>query len=404
MHRRHFLRSAGVALAAASTASWAATNKALAVPSATQPVTLPGGLPAPFAAAPSLAPMRASVDRIIAINGCTRPFRAQGPRIEAERIGRKTVVHNYGHGGSGWSLSWGAAEQALRLVRAADPQARVLAVIGCGAIGLTTALVAQRAGLRVRIYARERLPDVRSFYATGVWSPDSRVCTSEHATADFKRRWEEMARTSFRRYQTLLGLPGEPIEWRDGYVLSDVPFDRPVASAEAHEPDYPPLERELLDDLGPRSQPVAPGDHPFPVAFVRRYSQLTFNLSAYARLLMDDFLQAGGELYMREFEHPRQFGDLREKILINATGYGARALLGDDSVIPVRGQTARLIPQPEVTYGLVWRGHNLNVVPRRDGLLVQAQGAHDFNNADAMPDRAATEAAVRELARLFATR
>lgn len=142
-----------------------------------------------------------------------------GPRIEAERIGRKTVVHNYGHGGSGWSLSWGAAEQALRLVRAADPAARALAVIGCGAIGLTTALVAQRAGLRVRIYARERLPDVRSFYAAGVWSPDSRVCTSEHATADFKRRWEDMARTSFRRYQTLLGLPGEPIEWRDGYVL-----------------------------------------------------------------------------------------------------------------------------------------------------------------------------------------
>ncbi|RXD90589.1 FAD-dependent oxidoreductase, partial [Xanthomonas perforans] len=140
MHRRHFLRSAGVALAAASTASWAATNKALAVPPATQPVTLPGGLPAPFAAAPPLAPMRPSVDRIIAINGCTRPFRAQGPRIEAERIGRKTVVHNYGHGGSGWSLSWGAAEQALRLVRAADPAARALAVIGCGAIGLTTAL------------------------------------------------------------------------------------------------------------------------------------------------------------------------------------------------------------------------------------------------------------------------
>ncbi|NEL80833.1 MAG: FAD-dependent oxidoreductase, partial [Xanthomonas perforans] len=98
--------------------------------------------------------------------------------------------------------------------QAADADARELAVIGCGAIGLTTALVAQRAGLRVRIYARERLPDVRSFYATGVWSPDSRVCTSEHASADFRTRWEEMARISFRRYQTLLGLPGEPIEWR----------------------------------------------------------------------------------------------------------------------------------------------------------------------------------------------
>ncbi|WP_355605255.1 FAD-dependent oxidoreductase [Xanthomonas cannabis] len=401
MDRRHFLRSAGVALAAASTGGLAAsrTPAADALPSAALPI----GAPLPFATAPALVPIRASVDRIIAIDGCTRPFRAQGPRIEAERIGRKTVVHNYGHGGSGWSLSWGAAEHAVRLVRAADADVRELAVIGCGAIGLTTALVAQRAGLRVRIYARERLPDVRSFYATGVWSPDSRVCTSEYATTDFKTRWQEMARMSFRRYQTLLGLPGEPIEWRDGYALSDVPFDQPIASAEAHEPDYPALERTLLHDLGPRSQPVAAGSHPFPVPFVRRYSQLTFNISAYARLLLQDFLQAGGELVTRNFDSPRQFGELREKILINATGYGARALLGDESVIPVRGQTARLIPQPEVTYGLVWRGHNLNVVPRRDGLLVQSQGANDFNNADAAPDRAASEAAVRELARLFAS-
>ncbi|MCC4608961.1 FAD-dependent oxidoreductase [Xanthomonas campestris] len=401
MDRRHFLRSAGVALAAASTGGWAASRMpaAAALPSAALPI----GAPLPFAAAPALVPIRASVDRIIAIDGCTRPFRAQGPRIEAERIGRKTVVHNYGHGGSGWSLSWGAAEHAVRLVRAADADARELAVIGCGAIGLTTALVAQRAGLRVRIYARERLPDVRSFYATGVWSPDSRVCTSEYATSDFKTRWQEMARISFRRYQTLLGLPGEPIEWRDGYALSDVPFDQPIVSAEAHEPDYPALERTLLHDLGPHSQPVAAGSHPFPVPFVRRYSQLTFNISAYARLLLQDFLQAGGELVTRNFDSPHQFGDLREKILINATGYGARALLGDESVIPVRGQTARLIPQPEVTYGLVWRGHNLNVVPRRDGLLVQSQGANDFNNAHAAPDRAASEAAVRELARLFAS-
>ncbi len=117
--------------------------------------------------------------------------------------------------------------------------------------------------------------------------------------------------------------------------------------------------------------------------------------------MLQDFLQAGGELYTRSFEDPRQFGQLHERILVNATGYGARALLGDTSVIPVRGQTARLIPQPEVSYGLVWRGHNLNVVPQRDGLLVQSQGAHDFDNADDRPDRAASETAVRELARLF---
>src|ERR1700677_44662 len=62
----------------------------------------------------SLPPVRLSVDRIIKITVCTRPFRAQGPRLDVEEIGEKTVVHNYGHGGSGWSLSWGSASVAVR--------------------------------------------------------------------------------------------------------------------------------------------------------------------------------------------------------------------------------------------------------------------------------------------------
>ena len=69
--------------------------------------------------------------------------------------------------------------------------------------------------------------------------------------------------------------------------------------------------------------------------------------------------------------------------------------------MPVRGQTARLVPQPEVRYGLNWRGHNLFVVPRRDGILVQAQAPGDFGNPDDRVDRAASEAAVARLASLF---
>jgi hypothetical protein len=243
---------------------------------------------------------------------------------------------------------------------------------------------------------------VRSARATGTWSPDSRVAMEKAAGPAFPDRWEKMARASFAMYQSLLGLPGDPIEWRDGYVLSDVPFDQPSGHGGNGEPDYPPLEAQYLADLGPHSQPLAAGQHPFRVAHVRRYTQLVFNISAYARLLLDDFLAAGGEIETREFASPRQFADLREKTLVNATGYGARALLGDDSLVPVRGQTARLVPQPEVTYGLVYRGHNFNVVPRRDGILVQAQADGDFGNPDATPDRAASEAAVARLAALFA--
>jgi len=405
MRRRQFLGGASLAAAALSTGALAAEPRAVLSPTNgaanDDGVARPPVGQATFAPPPALAPIRASADRIVALSVCTRPFRAQGPRIEAERVGRRTIVHNYGHGGSGWSLSWGSAELAVRLALATGE--RRIAVIGCGAIGLTTAVAAQRAGLRVRIYAKDRLPDVRSFFATGVWSPDSRICTAEHATPEFERRWEAMARTSFRTYQTLLGLPGEPIEWRDGYVLSDVPFDQPSGGGgEGDEPDYPDLESRLLPDLGPNSQTLTPEQHPFPVPYARRFTQMTFNITAYSRLLMDDFLRLGGELETREFASAREFAGLKERTVVNATGYGARALLGDDSIVPVRGQTARLVPQPEVNYGLVYRGHNFNTVPRRDGILVQAQAPGDFGNADATPDRAASEAAVARLAALFA--
>ncbi|HMC14194.1 MAG TPA: FAD-dependent oxidoreductase [Albitalea sp.] len=389
MQRRDFLHGSGAVLAALS----APSRLAAAASDAANGT-------APFAAPPALAPIEARPDRIIDISVCTRPFRPQGPRIQAERLAGKTVIHNYGHGGAGWSLSWGSARLAVEMALATRD--RHIAVIGCGAIGLTSARVAQRAGLRVRIYCRERPPEVRSSAATGVWSPESRICTDEHATPEFAQRWEAMARSSFRTFQSLLGLPGQPVEWRDGYVLSDVPFDQspPGRSYGDSEPVYANLE-SLVRDLGPRSQPLQPSQHPFPVPYARRYTQLVFNLAAYARLLMDDFMRDGGEIEQRDFTSPRQFAALKERTIINATGYGARALLEDSTIVPVRGQTARLIPQPEVDYGINYRGHNLSVVPRRDGILVQAQADGDFGNADVSPDRAASEAAVARLAALF---
>ena len=44
-----------------------------------------------------------------------RPARSR-VRLEAERLDEVTVVHNYGHGGSGVTLSWGCAEDAAELV------------------------------------------------------------------------------------------------------------------------------------------------------------------------------------------------------------------------------------------------------------------------------------------------
>lgn len=46
-----------------------------------------------------------------------RPGRAT-VRLEAEPCGAALVIHNYGHGGGGFTLSWGCAEDVLRLLQA----------------------------------------------------------------------------------------------------------------------------------------------------------------------------------------------------------------------------------------------------------------------------------------------
>jgi FAD dependent oxidoreductase len=352
--------------------------------------------------APALqfVPVRASTDRITRITVCTRPFRAQGPRLDTEQIGSKLVVHNYGHGGSGWSLSWGSSGVAVRKAMASGE--RDIAVIGCGALGLTSALLLQRAGAKVTIYAKDLPPNVRSSLASGLWTPDSRICLEENATPAFKQLWEQMARSSYQAYQNFLGLSGTPVEFIDNYFVSDEPAALRRRGVADDRPRFADLQRELLPDLLTQGADFAPGSHSLGSRYLRRSSLMMFNLASYQRLLLGDFGANGGKIEIAEFHTPDDFGKLREKTLINATGYGARALFGDQSLTPVRGQLARVIPQPEVNYGLFYKG--VSFLPRRDGLVFQVVGEDDyygFNDDTALPDRGEADRAVNTIAGLF---
>jgi len=345
-----------------------------------------------------LAPVRAASDRIFDITVCLRPFRAAGPRIEAERIGDTLVVHNYGHGGSGWSLSWGSGTLAVELAMADSPTE--VAVLGCGALGLTAATLAQRAGAKVTIYAKDLLPQTRSSRATGSWTPDSRVALTSVAGPMFGDRWERMARISFKTYRQYLGLPGTPVEWRDSYFISDDPAGNPV-------PDPPGAldfahYSERIADIVPKSARLSAADSPFTAPYVRRGAQMQFNVADYGHTLLTDFLLAGGKIERREFHAPAELTSLKEKVVINCPGYAARALWKDESIIPVRGQIGWLVPQPELDYGAIYKG--IIMLSRRDGIVIQSFEGGDmrgYGDDHETPDHAEADHAVSVMAEMY---
>ena len=391
MNRRNFLQGSG-ALAGMSAMSLSGCIRHVTAPMSAQAPGFPF-----YDAVGPIIPIRADLDRIFRITVCTRPFRPAGPRQDVERVGDKFVVHNYGHGGSGWSLSWGSADVVVRKVVALGNGQTDVAVIGAGALGLTAALTAQRAGLNVTIYARERAPYVRSVRATGSWTPDSRVGLRSAVAPDFAANWEAMARTSFAMYMSYIASAGTPIEWTDRYALSD----EPIADHPAEVRDYVRY-MDRIQDLTPRPHDLPPGTHPFPTPYVRRSTSLTFNVADYARQLMNDFLTAGGTIQTREFHTPQELTTLPQQHIINCTGYAARQLWSDESIIPVRGQIAWLIPQEGATYGLNY--HGLNMLARRDGIVLMLNKPGEdagWNDSTEVPDHATAEAAVGVLQELY---
>jgi len=394
MNRRNFLQTSS-AFAALSFAGCKAPRSATP---ATAP-TLPW-----YDTIGPLAPIHADASRLFKITVCTRPFRAAGPRIEPERIADKIVIHNYGHGGSGWSLSWGSAQVAVTKAQENLAGKNDIAIIGCGAIGLTSAITAQRAGLRVTIYAKERPPFVRSSRATGTWTPDSRVALTSAAAPNFGDLWETMARRSLAVHESYLGAPGTPVEWQDAYRLDDAP-DAPDAP-EPPESDTHHIFDFLHDrirDVLPQWRSVDSSLTPFPTLGVIRSSQLVFNISDYARQLLNDFLTAGGQIETREFHSPADFAALPQPVIVNCTGYDARKLFADESIIPVRGQIGWLVPQPEVRYNLYYQ--DLILISRRDGIVVQTNPLGDetgWNDPSEQPDPAITADGLRRVQALYA--
>lgn len=365
--RRAALRALGAGLLAAGAG---ACSKAV------------GWAPAPPAKrSRRFARVEVSPDRVTRTIVGLRPFRPSGFVVRAERFDDKVVVHNYGHGGAGITLSWGTAELAVEEALLTD--AALCAVIGCGAVGLATARLLQRRGRKVTIYARDLPPQTTSNIAGGQWSPYS-VADQDRVTPAFHHQFVRAARLAYRHFQDLLG-PYYGVRWIDNYALSSQPAREGWVSQE-------------LRELYPNNEILSPGEHPFVTSYAIRFATMLIEPATYLAAMWRDFQLAGGRTVVREFFDPHDLMALEEPVIVNCTGLGARSLFGDHELVPVKGQLHVLLPQPEVDYILL-AGNGLYMFPRSDGILLGGTFERDVWTLE--PNPAATQRIMEGHMRLF---
>jgi glycine/D-amino acid oxidase-like deaminating enzyme len=352
VNRRTLLSNAGLALAGLGMgACTTAARRTVAAPVA------------PRRPMVQLPLVKVSAERVIRQTVGLRPHRPSGFVLKSAALDQKTVIHNYGHGGSGMSLSWGTATMAADMALAHTE--RRAAVLGSGVVGLTTARQLQRRGFAVTIYTDKVPPDVTSNWSLAAWTPTSGLVEFAKRTPEWSTQLVEAAEIAYRQLQFMTG-PRYGISWITNYS--------PTESAESARGENALLPRHLQSE----QTLLQPGEHPFPSTYCIERPELRIEPNIYLPALMDDVLAFGGRIVIRKFESPRDVLALSENLIVNCTGLGAKALFGDDELMPLKGLLVLLPSQDEVRYSTsggvnipaTQRGLFIHMMPRTDGIVL----------------------------------
>ncbi|HVJ70105.1 MAG TPA: FAD-dependent oxidoreductase, partial [Sphingomicrobium sp.] len=214
-----------------------------------------------------LPPVLVDEARVIRTVAGLRPYRSAGFVVRRDTLGDKALVHNYGHGGAGITLSWGSSRLAVDLGLAGH--SGPVAVIGSGVMGLTTARLCQEAGFPVAIYTAALPPDTTSAVAGGQVSPFGHYREGEVTPQWMAQFQAAMAYSWQRTYE----------ETRDRVIESD-----------------------WMDPYYPNARLLSAAEHPFPVDRVMAFDTMYVETPRFMAQLTSEVLNAGGAIRMRRFE------------------------------------------------------------------------------------------------------
>jgi len=191
-------------------------------------------------------------------------------------------------------------------------------VVGCGVAGLSTAVRLLEAGFTVKIVTRDRTPNTTSDVAAAVWFP---------FRCGRKDRALPWSRLTFRALRELSRDPATGVTMVSGIDLHEI------------DDGADPWWKEAVDSVRVAdSRELPPGfgaGHVFTTPVVA--------MPVYLKWLETRVGSLGGTIETRGVANLETLFP-EASLVVNCTGLGARELVKDDELYPVKGQVVRVAP------------------------------------------------------------
>jgi glycine/D-amino acid oxidase-like deaminating enzyme len=279
-------------------------------------------------------------ESILTYKAGTRPFRRNGIRLEPEYWKDKLIIHNYGHGGSGISLSWGSAHISFNILeqelyKGFRCSKKEIAILGSGIIGLTTAHLLADHGWKINVYASQFPPHTTSDIAPGLWN---KVAVGGNQTEFQIELLDQVLRESFKIFKIL--------------SESSTPKFKGVSLLDVYTFKEDPPIKNLPKGLFPNGIPII---GTFSETLKKKgmlFQSFLVDTVIYIPDLYEKAQTKGIKFNQTTFKTKEDLQHLSQSIIINCTGFGARHLFKDPDLIPICGQLIELKSQARLNYML----------------------------------------------------
>lgn len=257
---------------------------------------------------------------------CTRPMREEKFNISVEHKGSKTLVHCYGHGGSGWTTLFGSIKRALEQFSAINrSKSQPVAILGAGCMGLLMAIELTRLGFSVSRIIASKIYDTPSWNAGSYFGLVS-LKTSQEEIEVLK----QIGLDTFDVYETIeRGL--------HPYLPKQCVRLMPVYCSE--ETDSGVAELEKLRVIPSKESVILDFENGFEYHNFVKYITYFMDTTLLMEHLFAVVHKSGIPITLKMLN---AFEEVEENILFNCTGMGSQQLNGDKVLIPVRGHLIAL--------------------------------------------------------------